>query len=59
MTQSYDVNAVHTDPAFSYDLISGSYSFNGFLGDNGSVKYIEPLPAREWSPDALASSGIR
>lgn len=59
MTQSYDVNAVLTDPAFSYDLIAGSYSFNGFLGDNGSARYFSPLPAREWSPDALAGSGIR
>ena len=59
LTQSYDVNAVFGDPTVYYDLVAGTYTFNGLILKDGYVKYVKPLPEKEWSPDALAGSGIR
>lgn len=59
ITQSYDANAVYTDCGLSHDFIAGNYSINGLPGPKGKLKYISPLPAREWSPDSLTGVGIR
>jgi hypothetical protein len=42
-----------------YDLISGVYNAGGIFGPFGGIKYIKPLSPVQWSPEALAGSGIR
>lgn len=44
-----------------YDLITGQYNLNGYKGDatRSRLEYIDPLPARTWTPDALSGSGVR
>ncbi len=59
MAFSYDAQAPNTDNHMIYDLISGNYNINGLYGPHGGVKYIEPLPKAQWSPEALAGAGIR
>ncbi|TWJ17487.1 DUF1329 domain-containing protein [Geobacter argillaceus] len=59
MTQSYDVPAPLSDPCVFYDLIAGGYCFAISLADDGYLRYIKPLPARDWSPDSLAGNGVR
>lgn len=56
---SYDVPAPFADLQGHYDLIGGMYSLNGYTAETGGVRYIEPTSEREWTPDALAGSGIR
>jgi hypothetical protein len=56
---SYDVQAPNSDNHMIYDFVSGSYNINGIYGPYGGVKYIEPLSKAQWSPEALAGSGIR
>ena len=59
LSQSYDAQAVLSSPSISYDLIAGSYSYTGFFGDNGSVKYTPNLPDSFWNPEGMAGSGVR
>jgi len=59
MTQSYDFPAPLSDPCVFYDLIAGGYCFAISLADDGYLRYIKPLPARDWSPDSLAGNGVR
>lgn len=59
LSQSYDAQAVLSSPSISYDLIAGSYSYTGFFGDNGYVKYVPNYPDSFWNPEGLAGSGIR
>jgi hypothetical protein len=59
MAPSHEYPAPYYSTLGHYDLITGQYNLNGFLGNNGSIEYVEPLPASTWTPDALAGSGVR
>lgn len=59
VTPSYEVPAPSSDMHGIYDLIAGSYTLTGYTAESGGVRPSAPLPDREWSPDALAGSGIR
>jgi hypothetical protein len=59
ITQSYDKQNPDATPTIIYDLVSGSYNINGLVGPHGGIKYSEPLPSVQWSPDSLATTGIR
>lgn len=56
---SYDVLCSMTDFTSTNDLIAGIYSTTGWPGNGGSMKYIDPLPARDWTPAAMSGSGLR
>lgn len=49
----------NNQPLGHYDLITGQYNLNGYIGKKGHFEYINKLPEREWSPDALSGSGVR
>jgi len=59
ITPSYDYPAPLYEPFGHYDMITGQYNLNAYTGPTGGVKYIDPLPEREWKPGTLAGSGIR
>lgn len=59
VTPSYEIPAPMADMHSMYDLISGIYASNFYTAENGGVRYVEPLPEREWTPDWLAGEGIR
>jgi hypothetical protein len=56
---AYDQQATPGSTVLGYDLIGGMYSVQGLVGQYWGIKYREPYPAREWTPDALAGAGIR
>ena len=58
MAYSYDSQAVFPDSYCNYDLIAGGYSIINSLG-GGWLRYTPPRSEKEWSPDALAGSGVR
>jgi hypothetical protein len=59
-TPAYEQPAPAATAQFFYDFATGSYNVIGLLGayPNG-VKYIESLPEKQWTPDALAGAGVR
>jgi hypothetical protein len=59
MAPSYDIPAPYTDMFCNYDLVAGIYSLTGFVAETGGMHQTKPLNDREWSPDALAGSGVR
>lgn len=59
LSQSYDKDIPDATPHMIYDLVAGSYNINGIVGPHGGIRYIDPLPKTQWSPEALAASGIR
>ncbi len=59
MTYSYDVNAVNADNYVFHDFTSGAYSLVGAVGMADGMRYIDPLPALQWSSETLAGSGVR
>jgi len=58
LAPSYDVPAPLADSNIYYDFVAGSWGFSGIAGSNG-VRYIDPLPEKDWSADSLAAAGIR
>jgi hypothetical protein len=42
-----------------YDMVARNYHLTGFIAETGGLKHTKPLPDREWTPDALAGTGIR
>lgn len=57
---SYDAPAPFQGTQIYYDLISNSYGVIGLIADkDGYLKYVDPLPPREWAPASLAGTGIR
>jgi hypothetical protein len=56
---SYDQQAITTALQVGYDLIGGTYCVQGATSAYWGIKYRDPYPAREWTPDALAGAGIR
>lgn len=59
MTPSLEYPAARVQPFGHYDLITGQYNLNGFVGAKGSVQFVDKLPERTWTPDALSGSGVR
>jgi hypothetical protein len=59
MAPSFDIGVPNATAHGTYDLIGGLYTQNGLTGPYGGVRYIEPLPRAQWSPQALAGAGIR
>lgn len=59
MAPSYDVSASYADTSIFYDLIANMYTLGLYRQETGGVRYIDPLPEKSWSPDALAGVGIR
>jgi hypothetical protein len=59
LTDSYDADAPFAGHHVAYDLSTGSYYFGFFPGAHSGVRYVEPLPASQWSPDSLAGAGVR
>lgn len=59
ISQSYDQQVPDATPHMLYDLISGSYNITGMVGPHGGIKYSDPLPSVQWSPESLAGAGIR
>lgn len=59
MAYSYDAQAVFLDSYCNYSLISGGYNIVNSLVGDGWLRYVAPRPPKEWSPDALAGSGVR
>jgi hypothetical protein len=59
----YDLPAPLSLTQVFYDLISGNYVVNSWLGDSseykGYFRAISPPPERFWSPAGIAGSGIR
>ncbi len=59
MAYSYDAQAIFLDTYFNYNLITGGYNIVNSLGGGGWLRYTAPRSEKEWSPDALAGSGVR
>lgn len=59
MTFNYDVGAVNNENYAFYDFISGAYSLVGGVGSYEGLRFIEPLPEIQWSPETLAGAGVR
>jgi len=56
---AYDAQSMQISLQIGYDLVAGLYSSQGNCGLHYGVKFREPFPARDWTPDALAGAGIR
>jgi hypothetical protein len=59
MTPSLEYPAPRVQPFGHYDLITGQYNLNGYVGSRGSVEFVDKLPEREWTSDALSGNGVR
>ena len=59
LTYSYDAGVPHTTNHAVYNFAPGGYFLAFLPGPHPGVRYVEPLPASEWSPDALAGAGLR
>jgi len=59
MSPSYDAKTPNAETQVFYDLVSGVYNISFLMGPYDGVHYTNPLPANDWSPDALAGAGIR
>ena len=59
MAFSYDVQATPIESYMFYDFTSGGYSIVGCVGAYDGLRYTEPLPEIQWSPEALSGAGIR
>lgn len=60
MTPFYEQPAPGSIAQFFYDFATGSYNVIGLVGAHSTgLKFIDPLPERQWTPDALAGSGVR
>ena len=56
---SYDAKVLNISLQMTQDLVAGMYSSQGNCGLYKGIQYRGPFPARDWTPDALAGSGIR
>ncbi|NMG76582.1 DUF1329 domain-containing protein [Aromatoleum diolicum] len=59
MTPSYEIPAPTADMHGFYDLISGIYAMNFYTAETSGMRHVQPLPDREWAPEALAGGGVR
>ena len=57
---AYEVPAPCTNPQAFYDFITGGYNVSGLYGSYGiGQRFVDPLPATQWTADALAGAGVR
>lgn len=56
---SYEFGGTFSEATVFYDLVAGNYANNFVPFTTGYVRHTKPLPAREWTGDALAGAGIR
>jgi len=56
---AYDNQAVLADNYAMYNFAIGAYTVSGLTGPYYGQNYCDPLLAAEWSPEALAGSGLR
>lgn len=56
---NHDAPAPFNLTYIGYDLASGVYYINAYLGETGGMTYIPPRPEKEWAPAALAGAGVR
>jgi hypothetical protein len=54
-----DAGVAFTTNHAAYDFSTGAYFLAQFPGPRARISYAEPLPASEWTPDALAGAGVR
>jgi hypothetical protein len=59
MTFSYDASGVSNENYTFYDFIAGAYSLVGGVGAYEGLRFGDPLPEIQWSPETLAGSGLR
>ena len=59
LSYSYDAGAPYSDNHAAYDFGTGSYFMAYLAGPHFGVRYVEPLPSSQWSPDAIAGAGLR
>lgn len=58
-TPRYDVPSPYSDCSVQYDFIAGVYALTGWTGENGGIRETKPLSDLQWTPDAMAGSGVR
>ncbi|MCJ7453481.1 MAG: DUF1329 domain-containing protein [Steroidobacteraceae bacterium] len=58
-TYDYKAGVPFTVMHVAYNLDTGAYFLAFFPGSHSGVRYVESLPDRLWSPDAMAGSGLR
>ena len=56
---SWAVQSANAVTNMIYDLTTGAYNISGVYGPYGGIKYIKSLSRAQWSPESLASSGVR
>ena len=59
MVYAYDNQSLVLDNYMLYNFAVGAYTVSGLTGHYYGHKYGDPLPASQWTPDALAGAGIR
>jgi hypothetical protein len=55
----YDVPATTQSEVAHFDLINGYYVLLSHTGDTGGMEVRKPRPSSFWTPDSLASTGVR
>ena len=58
-TQFYDSFAPMYYPFGGYDLITRQSWLRAYTAETGGVKFTDPLPSKEWSPENLSSFSSR
>jgi hypothetical protein len=58
MTYGYDAGAANMDSAVYHDFATGAYSAGG-IGGGFALRYIDPLPELQWTPESMGGAGIR
>ena len=57
---AYDVPAIATTGQSFHDFVAGGYNVAGLMGAyDAGLKFIDAMPATEWTADALAGAGVR
>jgi hypothetical protein len=59
LSQSYDAGVPFATNHVAHDFGKGAYYLAFLPGLHSGVKYVEPLPASQWSPDSMVGAGVR
>jgi hypothetical protein len=59
LSQSYDAGVPFSTNHVAYDFGKGAYYLAFLPGPHSGLKYVEPLPASQWSPDSMVGAGVR
>ncbi|MBV8500335.1 MAG: DUF1329 domain-containing protein [Paucibacter sp.] len=60
LNSAYEIPTPATNAQAFYDFTSGGYNVSGLLGAYEiGLKFIDAMPATQWTADALAGSGVR